>query len=127
MSRNAASLGLFVPFSATFKGGKIEGRLTPELKFALTLGLGLYIRAWAKAGIGWLSVKTEKTWEVAKREIDTGLGFSIKAPIGYSTDEGPKFPSLDEVVFVPPEVSVAKMKDILRQLVSGSDPKEREV
>lgn len=119
--------GFFAPFSATYKAGKIDGLLTPEIKFALILGLVLSIRAWAKAGIGWLSVKTEKTWDLARREIDTGLGFSLKAPIGYSTDTGPKLPSLNEIEFVPPVITTDKLKNILRELVSGADAKEREV
>ena len=72
--------GLFAPFSATYKDGKIAAKLTPEIKAALLLAIALDFTAWAKAGIGWLSVKTEKTWNLARREIDTGIGFSLKAP-----------------------------------------------
>jgi hypothetical protein len=119
--------GLFAPFQATYKGGKIEASLTPEIKAALLLGLALDLTAWAKAGVGWLSVKTEKTWNLARREIDTGLGFSLKAPIEYSTERGVKFPSVKDIDLKKPDISKARMKEILRQLVEGSDPKEREV
>jgi hypothetical protein len=116
--------GLFAPFSATFKQGKIEAELTPELKFALLLGLALSIRAWAKAGVGWLSVKTEKEWTLAKREINTGLGFSIIAPFKYSSDKGPQLPSLGDIKFKKPEITRDKMMSILDQLVSGASEKE---
>ncbi len=118
--------GLFAPFSATYKAGVITAKLTPEIKAALLLGLALDFTAWAKAGIGWLSVKTEKTWNLAKREIDTGIGFSLKAPLEYSSETGPKFPSIDEIEMKKPDISTAKMKDILRQLVDGADTKEHE-
>jgi hypothetical protein len=116
--------GLFAPFSATFKQGKIEAELTPELKFALLLGLALSIRAWAKAGIGWLSVKTTKEWKLAEREIDTKLGFSLTAPIKYSSDKGPTLPSLDQITLKRPEITTENMKSILKQLVSGAETKE---
>ncbi len=119
--------GLFAPFSATYSQGKITASLTPEIKAALLLGLALDLTAWAKAGIGWLSVKTEKTWNLAQREINTGIGFSLKAPLSYSTDTGPKLPGSKEIDMKKPDITTAKMKDILRQLVEGSDPKERDV
>jgi hypothetical protein len=116
--------GLFVPFSGSFKQGKIEAELNPELKFALLLGLALSIRAWAKAGFGWLSVKTSKEWILAQREIDTGLGFSFKAPIKYSSDKGATLPSFNQVEVKKPDISKEKLKSILSQLVSGADEKE---
>ena len=119
--------GLFAPFSATYKDGKIAAKLTPEIKAALLLAIALDFTAWAKAGIGWLSVKTEKTWNLARREIDTGIGFSLKAPFEYATDTGVKLPTFNEIELKKPEISAEKMKSILRQLVEGADPKEREV
>lgn len=115
--------GLFVPFSGSFKQGKIEAELNPELKFALLLGLALSIRAWAKAGFGWLSVKTSKEWILAQKEIDTGLGFSFKAPIKYSSDKGATLPSFNQVEVKKPDVSKEKLKSILSQLVSSADEK----
>jgi hypothetical protein len=119
--------GLFAPFSATYKAGKITAELTPEIKAALMLGLAVDLVAWAQAGIGWLSVKTEKTWNLAKREIDTGIGFSLKAPLSYSTDEGPKLPSLDQIELKKPDITEENMKRILRELVEGQPASEREV
>jgi hypothetical protein len=119
--------GLFAPFSATYQQGRIDASITPEIKAALLLGLALDFTAWAKAGVGWLSVKTEKTWNLAKREIDTGLGFSLKAPISYSTATGPRLPSIDQVELKKPDITTENMKRILRELVSGSSVKEREV
>jgi Domain of unknown function (DUF4157) len=119
--------GLFAPFSATYKDGKIAAKLTPEIKAALLLALALDFTAWAKAGIGWLSVKTEKTWNLARREIDTGIGFSLKAPFEYATDTGVKLPTFNDIEMKKPEITTEKMKSILRQLVDGADTKEREV
>ena len=91
------------------------------------LGLALKLRAWAKAGFGWLSVKTEKTWTLGKREVDTGLGFSLSAPIEYATDTGPKFPTIEQVDMKKPDITAANMERIARELVSGSNSSEREV
>ena len=119
--------GLFAPFKATYKAGKIFASLTPEIKAALILGIALDFTAWAKAGIGWLSVKTEKTWNLGRREVNTGLGFSLKAPLEYSTDTGPKLPSIDQIELKKPDITSENLKRILRELVYGSEPKEREV
>ena len=38
-----------------------------------------------------------------------------------------KLPTFNEIELKKPEISAEKMKSILRQLVEGADPKEREV
>ena len=119
--------GIFVPFEAKYESGDISGKITPELKFKLLLGLALSIHAWAKAGVGWFSVKTGKTWDILKKTVDTHLGFSVKAPISYSTKTGPKFPTLDQVEITKPDLSMDNMKRILKELVGDSDPPEKEV
>jgi len=117
--------GFKAPFNGSYKEGKIKVELTPEIEFALKLGLALCLRAWAKAGVGWLSVKTEKSWLLAQRNIDTGLGFSMSAPIKYSTDEGLQVPGIDDIKFPKkPDLSKENMMRILDQLVHGSDEKE---
>jgi hypothetical protein len=40
--------GLFAPFKATYKAGKIFASLTPEIKAALILGIALDFTAWAR-------------------------------------------------------------------------------
>src|SRR4029453_16257132 len=115
--------GLFAPFKATYKMGKSEASLTPEIKAALILGLALDLTAWAKAGIGWLSVKTEKTWNLARREVNTGLGFSLKAPLEYSTDKGATLPTLDQIELKRPDITTENLKRILHELVSGAPPR----
>ena len=119
--------GLFAKFKGEFKQGKIAAKLTPEIVATLFLGLALKLRAWAKAGIGWLSVKTEKTWELGKREVDTRLGFRLSAPIEYATDTGAKFPTLDQVEMKKPEITSENLARIAKELVSGASTKEREV
>src|SRR5262249_1150044 len=64
------------------------------LKLILTLGIDAWIRA--KAGFGWLSVSSEKVWNLASFTYDPGLklGMKLKKPVRYASDEGFQFPSL---------------------------------
>lgn len=119
--------GFSAPFTATYKQGKIEARVTPEILFKLLLGLGLDLTVWAEAGFSVFSVKTEKTWNLARREVDTGLQFLLRAPIEYSSDTGPKLPSVDQIEFKKPELTTEKLANIVSQLASSTQPKEREV
>jgi len=90
----------------------------------LMLGLALDLHAWAMAGVGWLSVRTDKYWNLGKREVDTKLGFSLSAPIEYATDTGPKLPSMRDVSMKTPEITTENMKRIVKELVSGSSSRE---
>ncbi len=117
--------GLFAKFNAKYEQGKIYAKLVPEIKAALFLGLALDIHAWAKAGVGWLSVRTDKYWNLGKREVDTKLGFSLSAPLEYSTDTGPKFPTIDQVELKKPDITSENMKRIAHELVSGTTPVEK--
>jgi hypothetical protein len=119
--------GLFVPFSGTYSNKEFSVEMTPEAKLQLLLGVALTATVWAKAGIGWLSVKTEKTWTLAQKEIDTKLGFGIKAPISYNSRTGANFPSLDTIEFVPPDFSSSNLSRIADELFSGAGESEREI
>jgi hypothetical protein len=112
--------GLFVPFKGNYSNKEFAVEMTPEAKLKLLLGVMLSATVWAKAGIGFLSVRTEKTWVLAQREIDTRLGFGIKAPISYSSRTGPKIPTLDQIQFVPPDFSKENLLRIADQLFSGA-------
>jgi hypothetical protein len=119
--------GLFVPFSGRYTNKKFSVEMTPEAKLQLLLGIALSATVWAKAGIGWLSVKTEKTWMLGQREVDTKLGFGIKAPVSYSSETGAKLPSLDTITFVPPDFSKENLSRIADELFSGAKESEREI
>jgi len=80
------------------------------------LGVALSATVWAKAGVGWLSTGVEKTWLLGKREVDTGLGFGIKAPISYSSKTGPKLPSLSSVEMNPPDFSKENLSRVADRL-----------
>jgi hypothetical protein len=108
--------GLFVPFKGTYSNKEFAVEMTPEAKLKLLLGVALSATVWAKAGVGWLSTGIEKTWILGKREVDTGLGFGIKAPISYSTKTGAKIPGLDKIEFVPPDFSKENLSRIADRL-----------
>lgn len=108
--------GLFVPFKGTYSNTEFAVEMTPEARLNLLLGIALSATVWAKAGIGWLSVGTSKTWDLGKREVDTGLGFGIKAPISYSSRTGAKIPSLNQIEFVPPDFSKENLSRVVDRL-----------
>jgi hypothetical protein len=97
--------GLFVPFTGTYSSKEFSVEMTPEARLKLLLGVALSATAWAKIGIGFLSTGVEKTWDLGHREVDTGLGFGIKAPISYNSRTGAKIPSLDSIQMIPPDFS----------------------
>jgi hypothetical protein len=108
--------GLFVPFSGKYSGKEFSVEMTPEARLNLLLGVALSATVWAKAGVGWLSTGVEKTWLLGKREVDTGLGFGIKAPISYSSKTGPKLPSLSSVEMNPPDFSKENLSRVADRL-----------
>jgi Domain of unknown function (DUF4157) len=117
--------GLFVPFKGSYSNKEFAVEMTPEARLSLLLGVALSATVWAKVGVGWLSTGTEKTWILGQREVDTGLGFGIKAPISYSSRTGAKFPTLDKIEFVPPDFSkenLSRVADKLFGEAKGNPP-----
>jgi Domain of unknown function (DUF4157) len=113
--------GVFGKFDARYNNKKLEAHFTPEISAELKLAIALSAFVIAKAGIGWLSVKTRKDWLLAQKEIATGLRFSLSAPISYSTDTGVKLPTMDEVVLKKPDIDAG---DLLRKVFGSADSKE---
>jgi len=119
--------GINIPFKGRYAGKKFTVELTPEVKLGLMLAIALSATVWARAGVGWLSVETEKTWKLGERKIDTGLKFGLKAPVRYDSDTGIKLPSMSDVELIKPDFSAENLKRIAGQLFSETTPSEREV
>jgi hypothetical protein len=117
--------GLFVPFKGSYSNKEFSVEMTPEARLSLLLGVLLTATVWAKAGVGWLSVRTDKTWELARREVDTGLGFGIKAPISYNSRSGAKFPSPSDITFVPPDFSKENLIRVADKLFGDAKEEEK--
>jgi hypothetical protein len=108
--------GLFVPFKGSYSSKEFSVEMTPEARLNLLLGVALSATAWAKIGIGFLSTGVEKTWDLGHREVDTGLGFGIKAPISYNSRTGAKIPSLDSIQMIPPDFSHENLSRVADRL-----------
>jgi hypothetical protein len=119
--------GIFIPFKGRYTKKKFTAELTPEVKLGLMLAVGLAARVWAKAGIGWLSVKTEKTWNLGEKKVDTGLKFGVKAPIAYDSDTGIKIPSLSQVELIKPDFSKENLIRVAERIFGDAPASEREV
>lgn len=112
--------GLFVPFKGSYSNQEFGVEMTPEARLNLLLGVALSATAWAKAGVGWLSTSTSKTWLLGQREVDTKLGFGIKAPISYNSKTGAKIPSLNQIEFVPPAFTKDNLARIADELFGAT-------
>ncbi len=106
--------------------GRFEAKADFDLllKLILTLAIDAWIRA--KAGIGWLSVESEKVWNLASFTYDPGLqvGMKLKKPIRYASDEGFQFPSLDDIEWIKPQIDAG---DVLGRLFKAQDPEPKPV
>jgi hypothetical protein len=104
-----------------------KDRLTTEADFSVLLALvfllALDATVRAKAGIGWLSVETHKTWNLKTFKYDPGLklGMKLKKPISYASDQGFQIPSLDDIEWITPKLDPG---DILDRVFSGASSKE---
>jgi hypothetical protein len=103
---------------------EIDANFELLLALALTLALDAFVKA--KAGVGPFSVETKKVWNLASFKFDTGmqLGMKLKNPIHYASDEPFKFPSLDDIQWIKPDIDPKKVLE--RAFGSGSS-KEEEV
>lgn len=92
------------------------------LGLALTLALDAFVKA--KAGVGPFSVETKKVWNLASFKFDTGMqmGMKLKNPIHYASDEPFKFPSLDDIQWIKPDIDPKKVLE--RAFGSGSSKEE---
>jgi hypothetical protein len=111
--------GVFAKFNARYRGGHLSAKVDAglETKLLLGLSLGLFVHAWA--GAFGLSADVRKDWTLAKKTVDTGLGFYMSAPIEYADDKPFKFPSIEDVTIKKPDLTVANMKRIVGELFSS--------
>ena len=68
-----------------------------DAKLLLGLALSAYARAWA--GAFGIQGEIRKDWILAQRQIDTRLGFYVKAPFEYADDTGIKLPELKDIEY----------------------------
>jgi hypothetical protein len=116
--------GMNVPFNAHYKDGKITADVGFQANLALILTLALIASVEAKAGIGWLSVKTGKEWTLGSFTYDPGLslGMSLKKPIHYESPANFTLPSVDDIEWVKPNLNA----NTLVSNTAGATPDSKE-
>ena len=103
--------GMNVPFKAHYEDGKVTADVGFDAELKLILALALIASVEAKAGIGWLSVKTGKEWTLGSFTYDPGLslGMSLKKPIHYESPANFTLPSVDDIAWVKPSLDAKSL------------------
>ena len=117
--------GAFANFKAAYKEKKLSAHLDAGLKAKLLLGLGLTagVRAWA--GAFGISGELKKEWTLARKVIDTQLGFYLSAPFDYADDTGIKLPELKDITLTKPDITTENLKRILSEIFGAASPTEK--
>lgn len=112
--------GAFANLQAAYKDKRLTAKVQAGIDAKLLLGLSLsaYARAWA--GAFGIEGEVRKDWVLAKREIDTRLGFYVMAPFSYADDSGIKLPSMEEVEFRKPELTKENMERIVGEIFGSA-------
>ncbi|HET7537422.1 MAG TPA: hypothetical protein VFJ90_13265, partial [Candidatus Didemnitutus sp.] len=112
--------GAFADLKASYEKKKLTAKVVAGIDTQLLLGLTLtaFARAWA--GAFGITGELRKDWTLAKRNIDTHLGFYLSAPFEYADDTGIKLPALQDVTLKKPEVTSENLKRILSEIFSGA-------
>jgi len=120
------SAGAFAKLDAAYKKKHLTAHVDAGIDTKLLLGLSLtaFVRAWA--GAFGLTAETRKDWTLARKTIDTGLGFYISAPFDYADDTGIKLPELKDITLKEPDVSTENLKRILGEIFGSSSEKKAE-
>lgn len=118
------SAGAFANFDAAYKKKRLTAKLVAGIDTQLLLGLSLtaFARAWA--GAFGISGEARKDWTLAKKTIDTHIGFFISAPFEYADDTGVKLPEFKDITLKKPEITTDNLKRILGELFDSASPKE---
>jgi hypothetical protein len=118
--------GAFANIQAEYAKKRLTAKLVAGIETKLLLGLSLsaFVRAWA--GAFGLSTETRKDWTLAKKTIDTRIGFSLSAPFEYADDTGVKLPTIKEVELKKPDISTDNMKRILTEIFGSASEKVTE-
>jgi hypothetical protein len=79
----------------------------------------------AEAGVWRFKIKTRKDWNLATFHYDTGLkfGMKLKKPMHYSSDEGVKLPSADDIEWIKPDIHPV---DMLEKMFAGGGTEKEE-
>ena len=118
--------GAFANLNAAYKKKRFTAKVEAGIDAKLLLGLALsaYARAWA--GAFGITGEIRKDWILAQRQIDTRLGFYVKAPFEYADDTGIKLPELKDIEFRKPEFTMENAKRIIGEIFSGAPEKVTE-
>jgi hypothetical protein len=118
--------GAFANLNASYKKKRFAAKIEAGIDAKLLLGLALsaYARAWA--GAFGIQGEIRKDWILAQRQIDTRLGFYVKAPFEYADDTGIKLPELKDIEFRKPEFTMDNAKRIIGEIFSGAPEKVTE-
>lgn len=118
--------GAFANLNASYKKKRFTAKVDAgiDAKLLLGLSLGAYARAWA--GAFGITGEIRKDWILAQRQIDTHLGFYVKAPFEYADDTGIKLPEMKDIEFRKPEFTLDNAKRIINEIFSGAPEKVTE-
>lgn len=118
--------GAFAKLAAAYKDKRLTAKVEAGINTQLLLGLALsaYARAWA--GAFGIEGEVKKEWILAKKTIDTHLGFSLKAPFEYADDSGIKFPELKDIEMSQPDFTLDNAKRIINEIFSSAPEKKTE-
>jgi hypothetical protein len=120
------SAGAFANFDAAYKKKRLTAKLVAGIDTKLLLGVSLTAFAHAWAGAFGLKAETKKDWTLARKVIDTGLGFYISAPFEYADDTGVKLPELKDITLKKPDITTDNLKRILGEIFKSSSENVKE-
>jgi hypothetical protein len=109
--------GLTTAASIQYTQGRFILDLTPTLKAALVLSLGLSADITAEAGVGFLSYERKWVWRLANHVWDSGLVFGLTAPIHYDSASAFKPPSPAQLQWIIPNIDVNRLTSSLLERV----------
>jgi hypothetical protein len=120
------SAGAFANFDAAYKKKRLTAKLEAGIDTKLLLGLSLtaFARAWA--GAFGITGEVRKDWTLAKKTIDTQIGFYLSAPFEYADETGVKLPELKDITLRKPNITTENLKRILGELFGGASEKKIE-
>lgn len=116
------SAGAFANLDAAYKAKRLTAKVVAGIDTKLLLGLSLtaFARAWA--GAFGITGELRKDWTLAKKTIDTGVGFYLSAPFEYADDTGIKLPELKDITLRKPDFNFS---NILTQVFGSAQTKEK--
>ncbi|NRR29672.1 DUF4157 domain-containing protein [Oxalobacteraceae bacterium] len=91
----------------------------------ITLEAGLNAHAYAEAGVLALKVRTEKEWNLAKTQLDTGITIGMELPLHYDSQSEFKMPSMADIKLVPEKIDL-NPGHLLDQLFNRSKATQKE-